>query len=441
MEPMSERPGRGGVTEWVIWSLALGGAAYLAYRRYQELQAVVPNGRSGVASDFWIFLHGARQVAAGHSPYSSVRVSARSYGYVYTPLVALVLLPFCHASAQHIWHVWTALSLAALVLFGVLATSEWMQRLRSWRRPLLFGVTSLTVLQFLPTKLELSQGQVDGFVVVALAVAAIASGRGWAAVSGVLIGLGGLLKTWPAAVGLSAFRHNYAKRGSTLAALLISLAVGPALAAVLGGASELKDFLKTTVESGSQHFISHSVWTTPLLLFSHSGLAHPVLASTPLRVMATVILAAWVVGLLFLILLRSKSAALCYWQVVACVVLLVPVSHSWYTLYLLPLLWIWAARWLEDPRRRSGELVVTGLLALWWLVLFHINWSPNAVGSPTFSSLHISVIFFANLAALTVSSIGEQLVRTGATDPCAASADRQYLPAVSHAGLNANIER
>jgi alpha-1,2-mannosyltransferase len=387
---------------------ALVGAAYLAYRRYHALEGVDPRSPRGVGGDFWFFLDGARQLSRGHTLYDLARVPKGFYGYVYTPLIALVLLPFSHAGNAHIFHVWTALSIAALVAFGALVLVS-APRLSSWRLPLLFGITALSALEFVPTKVEFSQGQVDAFILVLFALAVLASERGFTAVSGALTGLGGLVKTWPAAGGLAFAQRGYVRRTRAVVAFVATLVIGPLLAFALGGGSELAGFFRTTFDSRSQHLVSHSVWGTPLLLFLNSGLAKPLFASFVVRDFATVVLVLWVIALLVLVLSRAGSPVLCFWHVVGCVVLLVPVSHSEYTMYLLPLLWIWWARWLTEARSSGVAFVVAGALALWWLVLFHVTWSPTANGSPTASSLRISVMFFANLAAVTVSVWGDRL--------------------------------
>jgi len=107
----------------LLWAIALAAAAVLAFRDYRGLDAVIPKGPGGVAGGFWIFLHAARQISAGHTIYDSAQASS-GLAYVYTPLVALVLLPFCHGDTVIIWHVWTALSetvvMAALTLWWLL---------------------------------------------------------------------------------------------------------------------------------------------------------------------------------------------------------------------------------------------------------------------------------------------------------------------------------
>ncbi len=389
----------------ILWLISIGLTAYLAYRRYEGLVATTPSDLVHTGGDFWGYLHSGREVAAGHSPYDS----AGYFGgfYVYTVLVALVLAPFAHESPLHVWQWWTALSLAALVVFAALVTAAEAPRLRSWKLPLLFGITAVSVLQFGQTGVELYFGNTDFFVLAILATAVLFSEAGRAATSGVLIGLTGLIKTWPAAAGLAAFRRGYTGRLRLLVALVATLLLGPLLTAAVGGGSAAIDFIKATYAAHTQPILSYSVWSTPFQLFAKSSIARPFLVSAPIRGIATVVLAAWVVLLLVLILRWSDSSILAFWNVLACVVLLLPVSHSDYTLFLLPLLWIWIARWLAVPRIGSTASIVAALLVLWWLVSTK-DWY---YGLDTESALRLSVVFFANLAAVTVSVLGDHLRR------------------------------
>lgn len=391
---------------WLLWVFAFIGTAYLAYRRYELFKGVAPTSPLGEGGDFWGFLHAARQIAADHSPYNFTQVQS-GYGYVYSPLVALLLLPFCHLATVHVWHLWTAFSIVALALFAGIVTRTEAPSLGALQRPLLFGFAVLTTFQFLPTTGDLSNGQTDAFVLVLLAAAVLASVRGWAAGSGALIGLGAVIKTWPGGVALVLLRRGYVGRRRAFIGFLITIMLAPLLALAVGGASGFVDFLKITFDARSQHLVSDSVWGAPSLLFSSSGLAHPVLVSAPLRDFATLVLGAWVIGLLVFALRRSDSSVLYFWNVVACVVLILPVSHSDYSLYLLPILWIWVSRWLAKPHLRGPIFWVTCLVLLWWLVMFHSSWD----GGPAASSLHSVVPFAANLVVVTVSVLGDHLVR------------------------------
>jgi hypothetical protein len=83
---------------------------------------------------------------------------------------------------------------------------------------------------------------------------------------------------------------------------VLTLLLGPVLGLAVGGASGFVDFLKVTFAARAQPILSYSVWSTPFLLFSHSGIVRPVFVSPVLRDIATLVLAAWVIGLLVLTL-------------------------------------------------------------------------------------------------------------------------------------------
>ena len=161
----------------LLWLVAGAGAAILAYWRYKQLDPVVPAGPAGNGGDFWTYLHGARQISAGRGLYSGAEI-AQGYGYVYSPLLAVALIPFAAAATVRVWHAYTAVAIACLVLFAALVTATCAPYLRSWRQPVMFGFTAFTVLLFLPTEVELLNGQSDAFVLVFLAAAVLASESG-----------------------------------------------------------------------------------------------------------------------------------------------------------------------------------------------------------------------------------------------------------------------
>jgi hypothetical protein len=391
---------------WLLWFVAVSGTLYLAVRRYQLYMGVVPKGPNGVAGDFWTFLHAARLIAEGHSPYSFAKL-VKGGGYVYSALIAVILLPFSHAGNGHVWQVWTACSIAAVILFGALVMAVEAPTLYSWRRPLLFGIMMLTAFQFMPTTSELTNGQSDTFVLVALAAAVFATEQGWTVAGGVLLGVGALIKTWPGSIALVMLRRDYPGRMRAFLGFLGALLVAPLMAVAIGGTSQLVDLLKVTVDARTQHLPNFSVWGAPKLLFSSSGIAKAVLVSTPLRAAVTALLAVWVLALLVMVLRWSDSTVLSFWNVAGCVVLLLPVSHFAYTMLLLPMLWIWVARWLRSPSMGGAVFVVTVLLSIWWLVTFNLTmeYASNT------SSLHFAITFFANLVAVSTSIIGDHFFK------------------------------
>ena len=140
------------------------------------------------------------------------------------------------------------------------------------------------------------------------------------------------------------------------------------------------------------------------MLFSNSGLAHPVIVSAPLQVMCTAALLIWVVGLLAVTLRTSGDRVMCTWNVTFCIVLLLPVSHLAYTLYCLPVLWLWASRILEGERHSWKQFLVPAVLFVWWIVQTK-SW-PDSGSSSEIGAAHYCIVFVANFVACSASVIG-----------------------------------
>ncbi len=350
----------------VVWTIASVVVLGLAYKRdHAALQ-----GRVG--GDFSFYFHAARAVAAGHSPYSVA-------GYVYPPLIAIVLAPLAHVATPTVWKLWVDGTCLILVAAALLATFSLARQLSPLQRPLLFGIAGVTALHFWPTTVIFFLGQADPIVLALLAASVLATERGRSKTAGVMLGLAGLAKAWPAAAAVSAFRRRYQRRWPTIVAFVVTVVLAPVLALAPGGLSELSRFVRDVFDARSQHLISDSVWGVSALNFSRSGLARPVVVSAPLEVIMTIVLLGWVVGLVVLTLRTPGpgfGGVLAFWNVAFCIVLLLPVSHLAYTIIGLPLLWSWTAtlmtRWRPPGRWRRPEgtvLAVTLVLVLWWLVL------------------------------------------------------------------------
>ena len=120
--------------------------------------------------------------------------------------------------------------------------------------------------------------------------------------------------------------------------------------------------------------------------------------------LATAALSLWVVGLLVLALRTSGDKVMCTWNVTFCIVLLLPVSHLAYTLYCLPVLWLWISRILESRRITWQQVLVPGVLIIWWAVQTKA-W-PDSGSSSAIGAAHYCVVFGANLVACTASVVG-----------------------------------
>ncbi len=394
--PLDRRQVGEGLLVGAFWAAALGVAAVLAYQRYRNA-TVLP-------ADFGIFFRAGHAVAAGHSPYSVP-------GYVYPPLLAIALAPLSHLAELSVFHVWLVLSLAGMAL--VAGSVVWAEsgRLLRWQAPVLFGFCAITAFHFWPLVIELPDGQSDVLTLAVLAIASVALTRGRPVLAGVLIGLAGLVKGWPAAVALI-FARRGARRAvrGAIACACVLLTV-PIMAVVVGGASGLRSMMSAIFDARSQpRLAAYSVWGIPRLTFSHTPIGHPLVVSSVLQALMTTVLLAWVVALLLLTLRQAHpDPSLPFWNVVFCVILLLPVSHLTYTIYVLPVLWLWASRFLRRPRLFSVDSVVFATTLLWWLVV-----SQSALGEDM-SQVSATVVFFVGLLTCTASVIGLGVVdRAGA---------------------------
>jgi alpha-1,2-mannosyltransferase len=393
---VARRQGGTGLLVVVLWAGAFGLAAILAYQRYRNA-SVMP-------ADFSIFFRAAHAVTEGQSPYSVP-------GYVYPPLVAIVLAPFSHLAEITVFHVWLFLSLAGIGL--VAGSVVWSEsgRFLSWQTPLFFGFCAVTGYHFWPLVIELPDGQSDVLTLAVLATASLALTRGRSALAGGLIGLAGLLKGWPAAVALVFAQRGGSARARGAIACACVLVTAPLMALAVSGPSGPRSMGSAIFDARSQpRLASYSVWGLPRLTFSQTPIGHPLLSSPVLQVLMTLALLGWVAALLTLSL-RQKHAdpSLPFWNVIFCITLLLPVSHLTYTLYVLPVLWLWAARVLPSPRLVAVDTAVCAVMILWWLVV-----SQSALGQDT-SQLSATVVFFAGLVACTASVVGIALADRGRT--------------------------
>jgi hypothetical protein len=376
-----------------LWVVASAVVLTLAYRRYDSAL------RGGVGGDFRLYFNAARAVVAGHSPYTVA-------WYVYPPVIAVLLAPIAHVDVHSVWKLWTGTSCAALFVSSVLVVLSLNRRLSPVQRPVLFAIAGITAFHFWPTTITLWLGQADTFVLVLLAASALATQRGRSRFAGFMLGLAGLAKAWPASAAITVLRREYQRRWLTFAAFGVTIIVAPILAVAMGGITELSQLLRVVFDARTQHLVSDSVWGIPSLNFSHSGLAHPVLVSVPVQAIATIFLLAWVIALA-IVSLRSNGSdmVLGFWNVVFCIILVLPISHIWYAIYGLPILWCWIAQAISEwPRPRIAVLVVMAVLVLWWLV-FNKAWPDNG-SSAAISSLRYSVVFATNLFACTASVLG-----------------------------------
>lgn len=401
-----EEPGKAGANRarrllirnqrWIaraLWIVSAVVAMAVCWQRY--LAAV-----AHIGYDFsTYFLPAGHLVREGSSPYLQD-------GYVYSVIPAALVALVAGTENPVAW--WAVINVGAgLVTIGLIIAALW-EDLRTWQRPLVFGGTAVALMYNKTTTLMLFLGQTELLVMMGIALAALAARRGWAATSGLGIAWAGLIKTWPMATGLWLLRRDAPHRLRSILAAASAVAVTLLVTMVAFGTSAVTGWIGNVMGQTSQpRLIHYSVLHLGSRLFTdQAGPLVPLAHSPVLAVAVDVAATASVVALLLWCLLHPGDDALCLWHVTALVVLLLPVSHSFYLLYLIPLPVIWTARALAGPHRRRSVPVVAGWAA-WWLLIARAQWDGD-MNTRMSTSAYI-VIMAATLAMITWSVIAESV--------------------------------
>lgn len=381
-------------------------AAILATARYSEALA------GGVGIDLNAWLGAAQQLRNGGDPYDAP-------GYTYTPLLAWLLIPL--EGADKAMAAWTALSLlagAAAIAFVVLAHRD---MLPLWRAPLVAAIAVITLFYSRVLSTELYLGQNQLLVMALLAAAALAAVR-WPVLSGVMIGLVALVKTWPAVIGLWLLRRgNRGRLRSVLAAIATVLAFAGIMAIALGPAS-IGRLVDRTVGLGEQLVPVYSVWYFARHWPAMDDTPVTFTAATLLSQTITVALLVGVLALIVLALLRPGTPSLALWNIAAATTLLIPVSHSFYRLLVVPLLWVWLAELLGRRPRIRSAIAVTAL-ALWWVFAFRLEatlgtgWGQLAVVIATTAVIALSTLLASFVDAGPVAAWQQNRPRAAVSGP------------------------
>jgi len=345
------------------------------------------------------FLPAATAILGGQSPYTVT-------GYFYSPLVALLLAPF--ASSDAAIRAWTVMRIAAGIAACVVAAFASTPRGNLLRSGMLALLALVTLLWSVPTTLDLWAGQVELIVLLTLVIAALAETRGWKFTAGFMLGLGAVVKTWPALFTVWLLRAGWRARSRQWAGVAVAALVAIALAVLTGGFGAVADMIRAPFTGAEQPLLAaNSVWGLPRVLFSDTPMAEPLIESSALRIVTTVLLVVWVVALGVVALVRPGPPVISLFNVTFLVILLLPVSHYFYVIYALPALWWWAGRLIERPRSAITWVALT-VLALWWIAVFRI--APAGDGFMTTTWPSLLRIFGASLVAATVSVVCAAIV-------------------------------
>jgi hypothetical protein len=335
-----------------LWAVVAGVTAVLALQRVRH---AVGDTTAGAGVDLGTFLDGARAAAEQGTPYAAE-------GYVYSPLLALALRSVeGPALAQMGW--WTVLSLAAgVVAVGLVLASVW-DELGPLSRPVVAGVAVITLLYSWPVATIVGFGQVDLFLLMLVALAVLLTARGRPGAAGFVVGLAAALKTWAGGLALWGFRRGAGQWRATLVGVGTALAAVVVVSGLAVGWHSIPQWVERTVSAGNQPLTSYSAFGAGRDLFTSSGvLAGPIVESDIMSVMVTLVLIVWVAGLLVLALLRPGDARIAAWNTMACLLLLLPVSHLAYRVLALPILWVWLSLGRRIGRAPwLGAVLVLGL--------------------------------------------------------------------------------
>lgn len=377
-----DRPVRSRVLTATGWALTVALAVALGYQRYAEAIAGGPGADLGAWLD-------ASELARSSGDIYDAR------GYTYSPLIAWLLLVFPDPVSAMAG--WTALSLALGALAVGLVVVAHRAILPGWRAPLVAAVGVTTVFYSRVLSIELFLGQNQLLLLTLLAAAAAAATR-WPALSGVLVALVALVKTWPALIAVWLLRRGNKKRLRSVVAAIATVVAVVALMIVVLGPSSIGRLVERTLSLSEQTVPVYSVWyfarhwppgEQPPVRFSDGPL---------LGQLVTIALLLGALALIALAVLRPGTPSLAIWNIAAATTLVIPVSHAFYRLLALPLLWVWLAE-LIGRRPRRGAAIVFAALAVWWIVGF--RWADAVVGS---GWPHATVVV-ATLAVVALSTM------------------------------------
>jgi hypothetical protein len=384
----------------VLWSIAWALALVIAYTR---LRAATSSEGGPDLRD--VFLPAARAVASGESPYTVE-------GYVYSPLVALMLAPV--ANAPWAATAWTGLLVAAALLTCLIAVRASGATLTPVRRAILFVFAAGSLMLTWTFTLELWMGQVDLLVLLLLTVAMLAAPRHASGVVGLAFGLAAMVKSWPAGLIVWLLRRPLERRARDWSSVGGAALLSVVLALALGGIPALIDMVQAPFRASNQPLVAYSTWGAGKILFTKTGLVDPVTVSAPLRVVVTAALVLGVLGLLATTLRRPGHPVIAVLNVTFCLVLLLPVAHYVYLLLPLPALWWWTARALEMPGRWRSWVVPAVLLVWWFLAMRRI---PAGDTYLTTDLVSFGLVLGSTMVAAAVSVVAAARLREQATDP------------------------
>ena len=367
------------------WAVVAALAVFLMVQRYRDALA------TGVGMDLGFWLDAVDILRGGGDPYDAE-------WYTYTPLTAWVLLLFPDRATA--MAVWTTVQLAAGAAAIGFVVAAHRRILPAWRAPLVAGLAVFTLFYSKVLSIELFLGQ-NQLMIMALLAAAVLVANRRPVIAGMLLAVAALVKTWPLLFGVWLVRSGARNRIRAILAWLATMVAFAVVMVITLGPASIPRLIERTLALREQPLAVYSVWFFARHRQASGESPTPFAEAAPAGQAVTLVLLVCMLGLIVLALLRPGTASLAMWNLSGAVVLLLPVSHPFYRLLILPLLWVWCAE-LLGRRAKVLPSIAVASLGLWWVLtarivdpVEHTGWAPWAVVVSTVVVVALSTIFAA----------------------------------------------
>lgn len=207
-----------------------------------ELRAAVSGSRAEAFGDFDCYLHAARELRDGRSPYTkefvqlpgSSCLDAHPAEYVYPPTLALILLPLSRVEPCTLEKGWLVLNLAACLLLVPLLVAV----LSVPRVPWAYGLIIFLVGAPMATLENLTLGQVNFFLLDGILLGWLLYQRGHRISGGVLLGMAAAIKITPLVFAAEPLRRREFRYLAALAAVILAVVLAGFLPMLPRGPAE-----------------------------------------------------------------------------------------------------------------------------------------------------------------------------------------------------------
>jgi hypothetical protein len=369
----------------MVLLLAIRCLGLLAYRA-----AVAPG--DNFLGNFQTF-HEAGQRLNSHQPLYNPNAGPNDKPQcVSSPLIPVLMRPLARMPVGTAFKLWAGLNVAMVALAVVLYC--WGTGLRLLDAPVPVLLALLTAYRFWPTTLELAVGNSDIMLMVALCALYVCERYGKWILFALVVALAALTKTWMiAALFYLLVRRKWL---AAVAGVGFFVAGGAMLFCVVGW-KEFHPFLEVTRRFSSQPtIVSHSVAGIARMFFTINPVMTPLVNSSALHLVVLAagygILAA---GLLYLWwkgpAMNGYQRRLCLGLTALALILGSPLSHQYYFILALPLLWTLMA---GDGESTPGWGVRVAAFLLYLILSIPAPGDPlPAVYKHGFKSLEVAITF------------------------------------------------